>query len=87
MRSTLEAKVEELWSQFTRVMKNYEETTEEKKRQFDELKEKDEKMAKEIDLEMRKIQRLTENINNLKGKIAQHAKETQDANNTIKEVS
>jgi hypothetical protein len=67
-------------------MKNYEETTEEKKRQFDELKEKDEKMASEIDLEMRKIQRITESINNLKAKIAQHAKETQDANNTIKEV-
>ena len=76
-----------MWAQFTRVMKNYEETTEEKKRQFDELKEKDEKMARDIDTEMRKIQRLTENINNLKAKIAQHAKETQDANNNIKEVS
>ncbi len=40
-------------------MKNYEETTEEKKRQFDELKEKDEKSAKEIDMQMRKIQRLS----------------------------
>jgi hypothetical protein len=59
LRSTLEAKVEDLWGQFTRVMKNYEETTEEKKRQFDELKEKDEKSAKEIDMQMRKIQRLS----------------------------
>ena len=59
LRGMLEAKVEELWSQFTRVMKNYEDTTEEKKRHFDELKEKDEKMAKEIDTEMRKIQRHT----------------------------
>lgn len=42
-------------------MKNYEEITEDRKRTFDELKEKDEKSAKEIDLQMRRIQSLTVN--------------------------
>jgi hypothetical protein len=59
LRATLEAKVEDLWSQFNRVMKNYEETTEEKKRQFDELKSKDVKSAEDIDDNMRRIQRLS----------------------------
>jgi hypothetical protein len=44
-------------------MKNYEETTEEKKRQFDELKEKDENSAKDIDDNMKKLQKLSVIIN------------------------
>jgi hypothetical protein len=40
-------------------MKNYEEITEDRKRTFEELKDKDEKSAKEIDMQMRKIQSLT----------------------------
>ena len=52
-------KVHDLWNQFNQAMKNYEEITEDRKRTFDELKEKDEKSAKEIDMQMRKIQSLT----------------------------
>lgn len=55
----LELKVTELWNQFNQAMKNYEDITEDRKRTFDELKEKDEKSAKEIDMQMRKIQALT----------------------------
>lgn len=57
----LELKVTDLWGQFNLAMKNYEEITEDRKRTFDELKEKDEKSAKEIDLQMRRIQSLTVN--------------------------
>lgn len=38
-------------------MNNYKETTEEKERQFKELKEKDEASALEIDKAMRRIQK------------------------------
>ena len=55
-------KVHELWNQFNQAMKNYEEITEDRKRTFDDLKEKDEKSAKEIDMQMRKIQSLTVNF-------------------------
>lgn len=48
-----------MWGQFNQAMKTYEEITEDRKRTFDELKEKDEKSAKEIDMQMRKIQSLT----------------------------
>jgi len=59
LRVNLEMKVHELWNQFNQAMKNYEEITEDRKRTFDDLKEKDEKSAKEIDMQMRKIQSLT----------------------------
>lgn len=58
LRVNLELKVTELWNQFNQAMKNYEDITEDRKRTFDELKEKDEKSAKEIDVQMRKIQAL-----------------------------
>ena len=41
------------------ALRNYQEATEERKRAFEELKTKDEKSAKEIDLQMRKLQRIT----------------------------
>ena len=59
LRVNLELKVTELWGQFNQAMKTYEEITEDRKRTFDELKEKDEKSAKEIDMQMRKLNILT----------------------------
>ena len=52
-------KLTDLWNQFNQAMTNYQEITEDRKRTFEELKEKDEKSAKEIDMQMRKIQTLT----------------------------
>ena len=45
----------DLWNQFNIVMTDFEETNGARKRSFDELKEKDEKSAKEIDMQMRKL--------------------------------
>ena len=59
LRATLKMKVDDLMDQFKQTMKNYEEMNEERQRLFYELKEKDEKSAKEIDMQMRKIQSLT----------------------------
>ena len=52
-------KVDDLWQQFRQALQNYNETTEERKTAFEALKIKDEKSAKEIELQMRKLQRIS----------------------------
>ena len=85
LRVNLEFKINETFDQFKQTMKNYSEMNEDRERQFTELKEKDEKSAKEIDMQMRKIQTLTDNINSLKAKLALNTKESLETNNSIKE--
>jgi uncharacterized protein Yka (UPF0111/DUF47 family) len=58
LRIQLEAVVEDLWQQFTAALRNYQESTEERKKAFEELKSKDEKSATEIHVQMRKLQRI-----------------------------
>ena len=48
-----------LWKQFLQAMKNYREITDDRSRQFEELKAKDAASAREIDTQMKKIQLLT----------------------------
>ena len=55
----LEVAVENLWAQFQQALRAYQETTEERKKAFEELKAKDEKSAKEIETQMRRLNRLT----------------------------
>jgi hypothetical protein len=86
LRVNLETKINETFDQFKQTMKNYSELNEDRERQFSELKEKDEKSAKEIDMQMRKIQNLTDNISSFKSKISLNLKESQETNNSIKEV-
>lgn len=85
LRVNLESKINDTFDQFKQTMKNYSEMNEDRERQFSELKEKDEKSAKEIDTQMRKIQLLTDNINSFKSKIALNLKESQETNNSIKD--
>ena len=59
LRVQLETAVEDLWAQFQSALRNYQETTEERKKAFEELKAKDEKSAKEIEMQMRKLQRIS----------------------------
>lgn len=55
----LEMIVEDLWDQFQQALKNYTETTEERRKAFEDLKSKDEKSAREIEIQMRKLQHLS----------------------------
>ena len=55
--------MEGLWHQFHMALKNYNETTEERKNAFEALKSKDEKSASEIDMQMRKLQRIAVSYN------------------------
>ena len=59
LRVNLEMTVEELWNQFQQALKNYTETTEERRKAFEDLKAKDEKSAHEIEVQMRKLQYLS----------------------------
>lgn len=51
-------KINETFDQFKLTMKNYEELNEDRQRQFIDLKERDEKSAKDIDKQMKIIQTL-----------------------------
>ncbi|XP_065055423.1 dynein regulatory complex subunit 2-like [Rhopilema esculentum] len=85
LRIQLEGQVEELWKQFQAALKNYNETTEERKVAFENLKIKDEKSAKEIELQMRKLHRIQEKISQIRSKMSQNAKECEERNKDLKE--
>ncbi|KXJ28944.1 dynein regulatory complex subunit 2 [Exaiptasia diaphana] len=85
LRIQLEGTVEDLWRQFQQALKNYNETTEERKVAFENLKNKDEKSAKEIETQMRKLQRIQDNMSQLKAKMAMNARECDERNRLIKE--
>lgn len=85
LRVQLEFMVENLWGQFQQALKNYQETTEERKKAFEELKAKDEKSANEIEMQMRKLQRISDNIAQLKAKMAGNARECEGRNRSLKE--
>ncbi|KAK7505903.1 hypothetical protein BaRGS_00002625 [Batillaria attramentaria] len=85
LRVQLEMKVDDLWQQFRMALQNYNETTEERKTAFEALKVKDEKSAKEIELQMRKLQRIADQIQQLKTKMASNTKECEERNRILRE--
>jgi len=85
LRIQLEGQVEELWKQFQGALKNYNETTEERKVAFENLKIKDEKSAEEIARQMRKLHRIQEKISQIRSKMSQNAKECEERNKSLKE--
>ena len=85
LRIQLEGQVEDLWKQFQTALKNYNETTEERKIAFETLKTKDENSAREIEMQMRKLQRIQDKITQLKSKMVSNSKEYEERNRLIKE--
>ncbi|XP_064620664.1 dynein regulatory complex subunit 2-like [Lineus longissimus] len=85
LRVQLESAVENLWQQFQAALKNYNETTEERKNAFESLKSKDEKSAEEIETQMRKLQRISDGIAQLKSKMSANAKECDERNKQLKD--
>lgn len=59
LKTALEFKIVDNYEQHKNTMKNYNEMNEDRQKQFDQLKNKDEQSAKEIDIQMRRIQYLT----------------------------
>ncbi|KAL1767444.1 hypothetical protein HispidOSU_018613 [Sigmodon hispidus] len=84
LRLQLENIVEDLWRRFQDALKNYTDATEDRKVAFETLKVKDEKSSKEIEMQMKKIQKLQEAISTLKGKITAHSREGEWQNHCIR---
>ncbi|XP_015348782.1 dynein regulatory complex subunit 2 [Marmota marmota marmota] len=84
LRIQLENVVEDLWRRFQEALKNYTDATEDRKIAFETLKVKDEKSSKEIEAQMKKIQKLQEAITISKGKIMLHNHESEDQNQYIR---
>ncbi|KAL3856679.1 hypothetical protein ACJMK2_011406 [Sinanodonta woodiana] len=85
LKVALEAKVDKLWQLFKQALVNYNETTGERKNAFESLKVKDDKSAKEIEMQMRKLNRISDQIAQLKSKMAANAKECEERNKLLKE--
>ncbi|KAK3591488.1 hypothetical protein CHS0354_031595 [Potamilus streckersoni] len=85
LKVALETKVDKLWQLFKQALVNYNETTGERKNAFESLKVKDDKSAKEIEMQMRKLNRISDQIAQLKSKMAANAKECEERNKLLKE--
>ncbi|XP_054831290.1 dynein regulatory complex subunit 2 isoform X2 [Eublepharis macularius] len=85
LRMQLEGKVEELWKRFQQALRNYTEATEDRKIAFEALKLKDEKSTKEIEMQMKKLQKMQDLILSLKNKIAAHVRESEEQNRRIRD--
>ncbi|ORZ33276.1 hypothetical protein BCR44DRAFT_63502 [Catenaria anguillulae PL171] len=83
LRIQLESAIEDLWRQFQQALTNYTAATDERKRQFEDLKAKDEQSAQLIETQLRKLGKLAESVSALKGKLASNAK---DADSRIVEL-
>ncbi|KAF8564024.1 Dynein regulatory complex subunit 2 [Paragonimus westermani] len=85
LRTVLEAKVNHLWAEFKSALNQYNKTTDEKISFFENLKNKDEKSAEEIDMQMRKLQYISEHIAVSKRKMTKLSKEFEEKNRHLKE--
>lgn len=85
LRLQLENVVEDLWKRFQDALKNYTDATEDRKIAFETLKVKDEKSSKDIEVQMKKIQKLQDSIIILKGKIMMHSRESEEQNQYIRD--
>lgn len=85
LRLQLENVVEDLWRKFQDALKNYTDATEDRKVAFETLRVKDEKSSKEIEVQMKKIQRLQDSISIIKGKIMVHSRESEEQNQYIRD--
>jgi archaellum component FlaC len=81
----LESTVEDLWRQFQLALTQYTSSTDERKRQFEELKQRDTKNAKEIEHQMKRLVKLQENIAHLKAKLSNSSKDSEERSHSLKE--
>ncbi|KAJ3177286.1 Dynein regulatory complex subunit 2 [Geranomyces variabilis] len=85
LRIQLEGTVEDLWRQFQAALNQYNASTEERKKQFEELKSKDSKNAKEIEQQMRKLVKLQETIAHIKSRLSSNSKEYEERNRALRQ--
>uniref|UniRef100_UPI00398E7D71 dynein regulatory complex subunit 2 n=1 Tax=Pristiophorus japonicus TaxID=55135 RepID=UPI00398E7D71 len=85
LRVHLEGLVEDLWTQFQHALKNYIDSTEDRKIAFEALKARDEKSATEIEAQMKKLQRMQDKIAALKFKMAATSQKCEAQNKKLRD--
>merc|ERR1712123_5301 len=85
LRISLEGAVESLWKQFQTAQKQYNESTHERRKEFEKLQRKDQKSSKEIEEQMKKLSKIQDNINLLKQKMTANGKEYDEKHAGLKQ--
>ncbi|XP_062853478.1 dynein regulatory complex subunit 2 [Trichomycterus rosablanca] len=77
LRVELEGKVEDLWQQFEQAEHNYKEATEDRHIAFDSLHAADKRSSQEIDLGMKRLQKMQDSISALRSRLSSCQKESE----------
>uniref|UniRef100_A0A7S2RYX4 Dynein regulatory complex subunit 2 n=1 Tax=Mucochytrium quahogii TaxID=96639 RepID=A0A7S2RYX4_9STRA len=85
LRITLESTIEELERHFESAHLNYLQNTDQRTQDFKFLTRKDQELSKEIEVKIRKIERLQTSLSHWRTKIAQNTKECEDRNSALRE--
>ncbi|CBY31781.1 unnamed protein product [Oikopleura dioica] len=85
LRISLEAAVEKLFKMFQQAQKDYDNSTLERRKEFEKLQAKDAKSSAEIELQMNKLAKIQENINIVKQKMVNNTKEYEEKHAGLKE--
>lgn len=85
LRFTLEGLIEELERHFDSAHQNYMTTTEQRTADFKSLTMKDQQYAKQIEQQMRKLQRLQDSLAHWKHKLATNQRECEERNKAMKD--
>nr|XP_032828225.1 dynein regulatory complex subunit 2 [Petromyzon marinus] len=85
LRVQLEGAVEALWRQFQVALQQYTDATEERRIAFDALKTRDEKSAREIEAQARRLQRLQDSMASVRARTSALARECEERNQRLRE--
>lgn len=83
LRITLDSSIEELEQHFETAHLTYLQTTDQRTQDFKYLTAKDQDLSRDIELKIRKIERLQQSLAHWRAKIAQHAKEGAERNKAL----
>lgn len=86
LRCQIEENMASLFKQFQDALNQYNLDTQERRIDFERLKKKDDENSRDIDKQMKKIQKIQDTILKLKEQMASNAKEAEYQNKTLKET-
>ncbi|KAM8990404.1 dynein regulatory complex subunit 2 [Ara ararauna] len=84
-RLQLGAKLDELWKQVRRALQGYAEATERQRVVFEALKQKDEKSSREMEVQMKKLQKLQDSIAAVRSRLVALLQESEEQNRRMRE--
>jgi dynein regulatory complex subunit 2 len=84
LRIQLEGQVEQLWKTFQNELNRYNAATADRKKQFEALRDKDAKAAQLIEQQMRKLQRIQDNISNVRNRMQTLTADCEERNASLR---